>query len=325
MRLMARPTVFIDGEAGTTGLQIRARLEGRSDIELISIDPTKRKDDLERARLLNSVDLAVLCLHDDLARAAVGMLEPNSETRVLDASTAHRVTPGWAYGFPELNPEQPALIQSSRLVANPGCYAQNAIALLRPLVDAGLVPQDYPLSIGGVQGYSGGGRQLIDAAEGHGEHHLAGPYRGYALNLSHKHLPEIREYSRLSSDPIFTPAVGGWYQGMIVQIPLHLNHLPGRPNAGDLHAALEARYAGQRFVKVLPLEENAPAYAVLNPETLNGTNTLEIMLYSHPQKNQVLLVSRADNLGKGASGAAAQNIDVMLGLSGNWDYEYAGR
>jgi N-acetyl-gamma-glutamyl-phosphate reductase len=322
---MARPTVFIDGEAGTTGLQIRARLEGRTDLELVSIDPARRKDDAERARILNSVDLAVLCLHDDLARAAVGMLEAGSKTRVLDASTAHRVTPGWAYGFPELNAEQPNLIQSSRLVANPGCYAQNAIALLRPLVDAGLIPEDFPLSIGGVQGYSGGGRQLINAAEGRGEHHLAGPYRGYGLNLNHKHLPEIRTYSRLQGDPIFTPAVGAWYQGMLVQIPLHLNSLPGRPSAADLQAALEARYGGQRFVSVLPLEENAPTQAVLDPETLNGTNNLEIMLYSHPQKNQVLLVSRADNLGKGASGAAAQNIDVMLGLGGDWDYGYAGR
>jgi N-acetyl-gamma-glutamyl-phosphate reductase len=322
---VSKPTIFIDGEAGTTGLQIRARLEGRTDLELVSIDPARRKDDAERARLLNSVALAVLCLHDDLARAAVGMIEAGSKTRILDASTAHRVTPGWAYGFPELNAAQPDLIQSSRLVANPGCYAQNAIALLRPLVDAGLIPQDYPLSIGGVQGYSGGGRQLIEAAEGRGEHHLAGAYRGYGLNLNHKHLPEIRAYSRLETDPIFTPAVGSWYQGMIVQIPLHLRHLPGRPSAQDLHAALEARYAGQRFVNVLPLEENAPANAVLNPETLNGTNRMEIIVFSHREKNQVLLVSRADNLGKGASGAAAQNVDVMLGLSGDWDYAYAGR
>jgi N-acetyl-gamma-glutamyl-phosphate reductase len=322
---VTKPTIFIDGEAGTTGLQIRARLEGRDDLELVSIDPAKRKDDLERKRLLNSVDLAVLCLHDDIARAAVAMLE-NPRTRVLDASTAHRVAPGWVYGFPEMTQAQASSIREARFVANPGCYAQNAIALLRPLVDAGLIPQDHPLSIHGVQGYSGGGRQLIDAMEGRGgEHHLNGPYRAYGLSLNHKHLPEIRVNSRLSHDPIFTPAVGRWYQGMLVQIPLHLNHLPNQPSAQDLHAALEERYAGQRFVHVRPVVQDAPANTVLDPEILNGTNHLEIMLFSHPEKKQVFLVARADNLGKGASGAAAQNIDVMLGLEGNWDYGYAGR
>ena len=317
---MNRLTIFIDGEAGTTGLQIRARLAGRSDLEIVSIDSAKRKDDAERSKLLNSVDLAVLCLHDDLARAAVAMIH-NPQTRVLDASTAHRVMSGWTYGFPELTGDQGALIHTSSRVANPGCYAQNAIALLRPLVDAGLIPSDAALSISGVQGYSGGGRQLIDAVEGRGgEHHLNGAYRGYALNLEHKHLPEIRAYSRLTGDPIFTPAVGRWLQGMLVQIPLHLSQLPRKPSAFELHAALEARYAGQRFVKVLPLIEGATATTVLDPETLNGTNQLEIMVFGNASKQQALLVARADNLGKGASGAAAQNIDVMLGLSGDWDY-----
>ncbi len=322
---MSRPTIFIDGEAGTTGLQIRARLEHRTDLELVSIDPAKRKDEAEKKRLLNSVDLTVLCLPDEAAKASVAMLE-NDATRVLDASTAHRVAPGWTYGFPELNAQQADLIREARFVGNPGCYAQNAIALLRPLVDAGLVPNDYPISIQGVQGYSGGGRQLIDAVEGRGgEHHLNGAYRGYGLSLNHKHLPEVREYSKLIIEPIFAPAVGQWYNGMLVQIPLHLNNLPKKPSGQDLHAVLAARYAGQRFVRVLPIIQDAPATMTLDPEALNGTNMLEIMVFDNIAKNQVLLVSRADNLGKGASGAAAQNIDVMLGLAGDHDYNYAGR
>jgi N-acetyl-gamma-glutamyl-phosphate reductase len=317
-----KPTIFIDGEAGTTGLQIRSRLEARADIELISIDPSLRKDDGERKRLLNSVDLAVLCLPDDAAKASVAMLE-NETTRVLDASTAHRVVSGWVYGFPELFRAQPGLIREARFVANVGCYATGAISLLRPLVDAGLIPADHALSIQGVSGYSGGGRQLIDAFQGRGEHHLHGSYRGYALNLDHKHIPEIRTYSRLTSIPIFTPAVGAFAQGMLVQIPLHLSSLPKRPSAADLHGALEAHYAGQRFVRVLPLESNAAGTRVLDPETLNNTNLLEVMVFENPRDHLALLVARLDNLGKGASGAAAQNIDVMLGLESDSDYGLA--
>jgi N-acetyl-gamma-glutamyl-phosphate reductase len=317
---VSKPRIYIDGEAGTTGLQIRARISNRTDLELVSIDPAKRKDEAERQRLLNSADLAILCLHDDLARVAVQMIT-NPKTRVLDASTAHRVAPNWAYGFPELSVEQSTIIETARFVANPGCYAQNAIALLRPLVDAGLIPTNYPLSIQGIQGYSGGGRQLIDAVEGRGTvHHLAGAYRGYGLSLNHKHLPEITAYSRLSTEPIFTPAVGKWLKGMLVQIPLHLNALAKQPSAKDIQAILEERYANQPFIKVLPLETAAPANAILDPETLNGTNQMEIMVFANQSKKQVLLVARADNLGKGASGAAAQNIDLMLGLQGNYDY-----
>jgi N-acetyl-gamma-glutamyl-phosphate reductase len=314
-----KPTIFIDGEAGTTGLQIRSRLESRSDLELVSIDPAKRKDDSERKRLLNSVDLAVLCLPDDAAKASVSMLE-NEKTRVLDASTAHRVAPGWVYGFPELSSAQPGLIREGRFVANVGCYATGAISLLRPLIDAGLVSPDQALSIQGVSGYSGGGRQLIDAFEGRGEHHLHGSYRGYGLNLNHKHVPEIRAFSRLNSIPIFTPAVGAFAQGMLVQIPLHLNNLPKRSSASDLHAALEAHYSGQRFIKVLPLESDVLGTRVLDPETLNNTNMLEVMVFENSRDNLALLVARLDNLGKGASGAAAQNIDVMLGLESDSDY-----
>jgi N-acetyl-gamma-glutamyl-phosphate reductase len=309
------PRIYIDGEAGTTGLQIRALLEPRSDIELLRIDPEKRKDPLERQKLLNSADVAILCLHDDLAREAVGLIS-NPNARVLDASTAHRVAQGWVYGFPELEPSNVQAIQQARFVANPGCYAQNAIALLRPLVDAGLLPPEYPLCIQGVQGYSGGGRQLIDAAEGRSDtpHHLAGGYRAYGLSLNHKHLPEIIKYSRLKTEPIFTPAVGQWLKGMLVQVPLHLHALPKRPTATDLQAALEQRYAGQPYVRVLPLEENTAPTEVLDPETLNDTNIMELKIFANPKKHQALLVAKADNLGKGASGAAVQNLEVMLGL-----------
>ena len=317
-----RPTIFIDGEAGTTGLQIRARLQGRPDLEVISIDPAKRKDEHERKRLLNSVDLAILCLPDEAAKQSVAWLE-NSKTRVLDASTAHRVAEGWAFGFPELSANQPEAIRAARFVANPGCYSTGAISLIRPLVDAGLLPSEYPLSIQGTSGYSGGGRQLIDAFKGQGEHHLHGQYRAYALNLNHKHLPEIKRYGRLEHDPIFTPAVADFAQGMLVQIPLHLSHLPKRPSGVDVQAALEAHYAGQRFVRVLPLESHAGGTTVLDPETLNGTNHLEIMVFENAAKGIALLVARLDNLGKGASGAAAQNVDVMLGLEGDWDYGLA--
>ncbi|MFN3267565.1 MAG: N-acetyl-gamma-glutamyl-phosphate reductase [Deinococcales bacterium] len=310
---MTLPRVYIDGEAGTTGLQIRTMLESRNDLDLLRIDPEKRKDPLERQKLLNSADVAVLCLHDDLAREAVGMIS-NPHVRVLDASTAHRVADGWVYGFPELEPNQAKAIHNARFVANPGCYAQNAIALLRPLVDAGLIPADHPLNIQGVQGYSGGGRQLIDAAEGHGTHHLAGGYRAYGLSLDHKHLPEMMKYSRLTTEPIFTPAVGKWFKGMLVQIPLHLHTLPKRPSATDFQVVLEQHYAGQQYVRVLPLEQNAAATEVLDPETLNNTNLMEIKIFANPKKQQALLVARADNLGKGASGAAVQNLSLMLGL-----------
>lgn len=334
---MSKPKIFIDGEAGTTGLQIRARLQGRDDLEPLSIDPARRKDEAERKRLLNAADLAVLCLHDDLARAAVGMIE-NPSTRVLDASTAHRVADGWTFGFPELTKTQPEAIRAARLVSNPGCYSTGAIALLRPVIDAGLIPAELPVFVQGASGYTGGGRTLIDAMKGQGarspsdgaspytqgEHYLAGPYRMYGLSLAHKHVPEMKKYSRLAHDPIFTPSVGDWAQGMLVHVPLHLWALPKKVTGTELHQALSDHYAGRRFVRVMPLESNAVANRALDPEGMNGTNLLELFVFDNPAKEQALLVARLDNLGKGASGAAVQNIDLMLGLSGEHDYTYFG-
>ncbi|HEX5443629.1 MAG TPA: N-acetyl-gamma-glutamyl-phosphate reductase [Pirellulales bacterium] len=306
-----QPSIFIDGEAGTTGLQIRARLAERADLRLVSIDPARRKDDAERRRLLNSVELAVLCLPDDAARAAVAMID-NPQVRVLDASTAHRVHGDWAYGFPELDAEQAERIRSARRVSNPGCYSTAAIALLRPLVDAGLLPGDGPVAIQGVSGYSGGGRQLIEAFEQPGENHISDPYRMYALELAHKHVEEMRVHSRLARKPLFTPAVGAFRQGMLVQVPLMLWSLPGNVTGDDLHRALAERYHTQQFVKVMPRQ---PRPSALPPQTLNGTNLLELFVFDNPMERQALLVARLDNLGKGASGAAVQNIGLMLGLS----------
>jgi len=304
---VGKPTVFIDGEAGTTGLQIKARLESRDDLELVSIAHEQRKDDGERARLLNAVDLAILCLHDDVARAAVAMIT-NPAVKVLDASTAHRVNAEWEYGFPELTPDHADRIRTATRVANPGCYPTGAIALLRPLVDAGLVPADLPISIHAVSGYSGGGRQMIEKYEGDAQ---TDPYFIYALTLEHKHVPEMRHYAGLSFTPLFVPSVGAFRQGMLVQVPLHLRMLPTGVSGPQIHEALVAHYAGQRYVRVMPFGDTP---ATLAPEALNDTNMLELFIFANPAAGQVLLVARLDNLGKGASGAAVQNLELMLGL-----------
>lgn len=303
--------VFVDGQEGTTGLRIHEYLAQRRDVEVLRIDAGKRKDAAERARLLNAADVAFLCLPDAASREAAAMVS-NPATCLIDASTAHRTAPGWVFGLPELAPGQRAKIRAAKRIANPGCHASAFILAVRPLVDAGLLGADALLTATSITGYSGGGKSMIAQYETASEHKLTSP-RPYALGLQHKHLPEMMAHTGLKQAPVFMPIVGNFYKGLAVTVPLHLSQLRAGARAEDLHAALTAHYAGERFIRVLPLRDPATlAEGFYDVQACNDSNRVDIAVFGN--ETQVLVMARLDNLGKGASGAAVQAMNVHLGL-----------
>ncbi|AOB31730.1 N-acetyl-gamma-glutamyl-phosphate reductase [Bordetella sp. H567] len=304
------PTVFIDGDQGTTGLHIHDRLRDRADLRLLTLPPGERKDPQRRAQAINDCDIAILCLPDQAAREAVGFIR-NPEVRVIDASSAHRTQPDWVYGFPEMAQGQAQRIAQARRVTNPGCYPTGAIALLRPLAQAGLLPRDYPVAISAISGYSGGGRAAIDAHESSGTPRVP-PSQVYGLALEHKHTPEMQQHAGLASRPFFVPAYGAYRQGIVLTVPIELRLLPAGVDGERLHACLARHYADERHVHVMSLAD-AQAMTHLDPQALNGTNDLRIGVFVNEEHGQVLLSAVFDNLGKGASGAAVQNLELMLG------------
>jgi N-acetyl-gamma-glutamyl-phosphate reductase len=302
--------VYVDGQEGTTGLRIHEMLARRSDIEVLRIDPERRKDAQERARLLDAADVAFLCLPDAAAREAAALVT-NPRTCVIDASTAHRTASGWAFGLPELAPEQRAKLRASKRISNPGCHASAFILAVRPLVDAGLVPAGLPLSATSITGYSGGGKKMIEQYRAGGDERLRAP-RPYALGLSHKHIPEMMAHTGLTAQPVFLPIVADFYKGLAVSVPLHFSQLPRGTGAARLHAALAERYAGERYVRVMPLSDpETIEHGFFDVQACNDTNLCDIFVFANEQ--QALLLARLDNLGKGASGAAVQAMNVHLG------------
>ena len=312
---MSTPTVFIDGEHGTTGLQIRARLETRRDLQLLSLPAEARKDVQAKRDIVNRADCVILCLPDEAARETVTLIE-NERTRVIDASTAHRTAAGWVYGFAELSRGQRAAIASARRVSNPGCYPTGFLALVRPLRDRGLVPDDFPVTAHAVSGYSGGGRRMIESFEQPPAGARPQVYGDYGLTLKHKHIDEMQRHGLLARAPLFSPSVGYFRQGMLVHVPLHMAALPHPVSGAQLHALYGEHIADEPFVSVRPLNDTTALRdaTFLEPEALNDTNKLEVFVFANDAKKQALLVARLDNLGKGASGAAVQNLNLMLGL-----------